>query len=319
MRAKVRSVKKARGKIMLAVLTVLVLAMAGGLPVRGSFGQGERYLSWAGSLQARAAETEKTKWVYDGAGLFSEEEAAALEKELSAMRADTGMDVVLVTTGDAGGKNAEQYADDFFDELGLGDSGAVGGILYLIDMDNRELYISTYKDAIRLLTDERIETMLEKGVSHLAAEDYAGCVGSLIRDTRQYYEAGIVAGQYNQDRDTGEIHYYQEKPQRRIRWYEVVLAVSVSAFCAGGVCWKVKKDYRMEKEQEMAAGHHLAYRADAGFRFQNQRDELKDSHITRQMIPRASSVGGRSGGHSGRSTTHVSGGGRVHGGGGRKF
>ncbi|MCI9281791.1 MAG: TPM domain-containing protein [Lachnospiraceae bacterium] len=313
-----KNVEKVIVKVRITVLTVLIL-LAFGLPVTGLFRSGERYFPWIGISQTWAAETAGGQWVYDQAGLFSEEEVAALEKELSAMQRDTGMDVVMVTTRDADGKTAEIYADDFFDELGLGDLRDAGGILYLIDMDNRELYISTYKEAIRLLTDERIEAMLEKGISHMAEGDYVGCADRLIRDTWQYYEAGIVDRQYNQDRDTGEIDYYKRKPQKKIHWYEAVLAVSVSAFCAGSICWKVKKDYQMEKEWKMAAGYHLAYRADAGFRFQNQRDELKDSHITRQRIPRVSSSGGRSGGHFGRSTTHVSGSGRVHGGGGRKF
>lgn len=273
-----------------------------------------------GGMPAMGAESDGEQRVYDQAGLFSAKEEVALEEELSSMRQETGMDVLLVTTKDAEGKSAEQYADDFYDRGGFGDAGERGAVLYLIDMDNRELYISTYQEAIRLLTDERIGVMLDHGVSYLASEDFVGCAEQLMQDTRKYYEQGIADGQYNQDRDTGEVSYYQEKPARSIRWYEALLALAVSAFCAGSVCRKVKRDYAMEKEWEMASGFHLAYRADAGFQFRNQRDELLDSHVTRQIIPRAHHSGGYGGsGHSGRSTTHRSGSGRVHGGGGRKF
>jgi uncharacterized protein len=299
-----------------------VLLAAGLLAlITGAFpGLGAAFAWLTGELPVWAAVKDDVRQrVYDRAGLFSDTEEEELESELSAMWEETGMDVVLVTTEDAQGKTAEQYADDFFDENGFGADGDSGGILYLIDMDNRELYISTYLKAIRFLTDERIDRMLDRGISRLGAGDFVGCAKLLLEDTREYYEQGIGHNQYNQDRDTGEIDYYQEKPKRSIRWYEALLALAVSAFCAGSVCRKVRRDYRMEKEQKLASGYYLSYRADAAFRFRDQRDELRDSHVTRQVIPRATSVRSAGGRSSGRSTTHTSGSGRVHGGGGRKF
>lgn len=297
-------------------------AVSGGGADKGLTGEkaSRQMYSQAGLLSdTKEGEPERRKRVCDQARLFSEAEEESLESELCAMWEETGMDVVLVTTEDAEGKTAEQYADDFYDENGFGADEDKGGILYLIDMDNRELYISTFSEAVRLLTDERIDRMLDRGISRLGAGDFAGCAKQLLEDTREYYRQGIEHNQYNQDRDTGAVDYYKEKPKRSIRWYEALLALAVSAFCAGSVCGKVRRDYRMEKEQKMASGYYLSYRADAAFRFRDQRDELRDSHVTRQMIPRATPVRSTGGGSSGRSTTHTSGSGRVHGGGGRKF
>lgn len=210
-----------------------VLLAAGLLAlITGVFpGAGAVFARLTGELPVWAAVKDDVRQrVYDQAGLFSDTEEEELESELSAMWEETGMDVVLVTTEDAQGKTAEQYADDFFDENGFGEDGDSGGILYLIDMDNRELYISTYLEAIRLLTDERIDRMLDRGISRLGAGDFVGCAKQLLEDTWEYYRQGIVHNQYNQDRDTGEIDYYQEKPKRSIRWYEALLALAVSAF-----------------------------------------------------------------------------------------
>lgn len=266
------------------------------------------------------AASEEEQRVYDQAGLFSSKERDELEQEIRELRESLGMDVALVTTENAGGKTAEQYADDFYDSYGFGAGEDYSGVLYLMDMDNRELYISTCGDMIRVLTDERIEDMLDNGIGYMGDQSYMKCAQRFLLDVRFWYEKGIEEDQYNIDRDTGEISWYQAKPKRSIRWYELLLAFGVSAFCAGSVCGKVKRDYAMNQERRQASNYYMAYRADAAFRFRNQNDVLSNSHITRQRIPKSTPVRSSGGsGHSGRSTTHRSSSGRSHGGGGRKF
>lgn len=264
------------------------------------------------------ADTKTDQRVYDKAGLFSEEEIQELEEEIKSLRETMNMDVALVTTSDAHGRTSERYADDFYDEMKLGMGEEDSGLLYLMDMDNRELYISTCGQMIRFLTDERVEDMLDNGIGYMGDGDYMGCARQLMQDTLRWYEKGIVKGQYNVDRDTGEISYYKGGHKRSIRWYEALLAAAVSGFCAGSVCLKVKNEYAMKEERKQASNYYMAYRADACFRFRDQRDVMKNSHVLRQVIPRTTHTGPGGSGHSGRSTTHSIGG-RSHGGGGRKF
>ncbi len=264
------------------------------------------------------ADTKSDQRVYDQAGLFSEEEVRKLEEEIQNLREDINMDVALVTILDAHGRTSERYADDFYDEMKIGTGEDASGLLFLMDMDNRELYISTCGQMIRLLTDERVEAMLDNAIGYMGDKDYVGCVRQLMEDTRQWYEKGIVKGQYNMDRDTGEISLYRGGRKRSIRWYEALIAAAVSAFCAGSVCLKVKKEYAMEDERRQASNYYMAYRADASFRFRDNRDVMKNSHVLRQVIPRSTYIGSGGSGSLGRSTTHRTGG-RSHGGGGRKF
>ena len=51
--------------------------------------------------------------------------------------------------------------DDFYDEHDFGIGSRRSGALLLIDMDNREAYISTKGYAITLYSDARIEAMLD--------------------------------------------------------------------------------------------------------------------------------------------------------------
>ena len=103
--------------------------------------------------------------VYDDAGLLTETQIEELNTQITAMKEKTGWDIFAVTTSDAQGKSAMAYADDFYDGLTTEDSD---GILVLIDMDNREIYLSTCGKAIRYLTDSRIDSILDDGFDHVS-------------------------------------------------------------------------------------------------------------------------------------------------------
>ncbi|MBP5793935.1 MAG: TPM domain-containing protein, partial [Spirochaetaceae bacterium] len=66
-------------------------------------------------------------------------------------------EAVIVTTSDAQGKSAEAYADDFYDENDFGTGSGKDGVLFLIDMDNRKIHVSTSGSMIDYLEDWRIE------------------------------------------------------------------------------------------------------------------------------------------------------------------
>ena len=80
--------------------------------------------------------------VFDDAMLFTEDEIIKLQTEVNNLSNDYNMDIVIVTTSDTDGKTSREYADDFFDYGGFGVGDNYDGILFLIDMDNREAYIS---------------------------------------------------------------------------------------------------------------------------------------------------------------------------------
>ncbi|MCI8886910.1 MAG: TPM domain-containing protein [Hungatella sp.] len=254
--------------------------------------------------------------VYDMAGLFTEEDIEELEQRIEGYRTQWDMDVVIVTTKDAQGRGSTAYADDFYDEGGFGQGKERDGILFLIDMDNRELTFSTCGRAVRIFTDERIGHMLD-GVYEGASEgDYRACADMFLSDAKRYVEAGIQGGQYNYDTETGKISVY-----RSIRWYEALLALAVSAFTAGAVCMGVKGRYAMEESRQQIKNLNMAYRAEARFAYDNRGDRLVNQFVTSRVIPRSTGGGHGGGGlsSSGRSSTHRSSGGRSHGGGSRKF
>lgn len=280
-------------------------------------------LSMMWTVSARAADAApdagNDRRVYDMAGLLTPKEIQGFEQTISEYRNRMKLDLVVVTTNDSEGKTAQEYADDFYDQGGFGYGKKKNGVLFLIDMDTRQLYVSTGGDVIRLLSDKRIDKILDNTYEYVREEDYAGSVDVFLKDVSDDYKKGIESGQYNYDTETGAISVH-----RSIRWYEALLALGVSAFVAAGACKSVVHQYGMKKEHDHAAGYLMAYRADSKFLYQNEADQLLNKSVSTMILPRSSNRfggGGFGGGgaSSGSSSTHTSSGGSTHGGGGRGF
>ena len=262
--------------------------------------------------------------VFDQAGLFSETEIIQLEEKIAQCRKSTKMDVVIVSAYADGDRSAEEYADDYYDYGGFGVGKKASGVLLLYYMDGPgqpggECYISTAGTMINMLTDERIESILDDVYGNLGNRDFAGATECFLEDVKVYVKEGVESGQYTYDRDTGEIVRYHS-----IRLYEVAIAMVIAGILAGSVCLDIKKRYAMKQSSREVSNSLQAYRADCAFHFSVAGDKMINKYVRSIPIPRNTSSGSGGRGHSGsssagRSTIHTSSSGRSHGGGGRRF
>ena len=262
--------------------------------------------------------------VFDQAGLFSETEIIQLEEKIAQCRKSTKMDVVIVSAYADGERSAEEYADDYYDYGGFGVGKKASGVLLLYYMDGPgqlggECYISTLGTMINMLTDERIESILDDVYGDLGNRDFAGATEHFLEDVKAYVKEGVESGQYTYDRDTGEIVRYHS-----IRLYEVAIAMVIAGILAGSVCLDIKKRYAMKQSSREVSNSLQAYRADCAFHFSVAGDKMVNKYVRSVPIPRNTSSGSGGRGHSGsssagRSTIHTSSSGRSHGGGGRRF
>lgn len=245
--------------------------------------------------------------VYDDAGLLSDEEQQALSEAVTGVEQTTGWEIFAVTTDDAQGKTTREYADDFYDTNAAGDDG----IVFLIDMDNREVTISTAGEAIYYLNDDRIDNILDNCYGYVVDGEYAECFSSMLNDAEAYYDKGIPSNAHTYDEETGKVHYYHVLTAGEIL-FSVVLAAAVFAAIFFGITGK----YRLK----FGGGYQYDYHAFGKVNLSNQEDRFVNEVVTHRRI-QTSSSGGSSGGssHSGRSTVHHSSSGRSHGGGSRKF
>ena len=262
--------------------------------------------------------------VFDQAGLFSETEIIQLEEKIAQCRKSTKMDVVIVSAYADGERSAEEYADDYYDYGGFGVGKKASGVLLLYYMDGPgqpggECYISTTGTMINMLTDERIESILDDVYGDLGNRDFAGAAEHFLEDVKAYVKEGVESGQYTYDRDTGEIVRYHS-----IRLYEVAIAMVIAGISAGSVCLDIKKRYAMKQSSREVSNSLQAYRADCAFHFSVAGDKMVNKYVRSVPIPRNTSSGSGGRGHSGsssagRSTIHTSSSGSSHGGGGRRF
>ena len=275
---------------------------------------------WADQTGAVSGQTR----VFDQAGLFSETEIIQLEEKIAQCRKSTKMDVVIVSAYADGERSAEEYADDYYDYGGFGVGKKASGVLLLYYMDGPgqpggECYISTAGTMINMLTDERIESILDDVYGDLGNRDFAGATEHFLEDVKAYVKEGVESGQYTYDRDTGEIVRYHS-----IRLYEVAIAVVIAGILAGSVCLDIKKRYAMKQSSREVSNSLQAYRADCAFCFSVAGDKMVNKYVRSVPVPRNTSSGSGGRGHSGsssagRSTIHTSSSGRSHGGGGRRF
>lgn len=275
---------------------------------------------WADQTGAVSGQTR----VFDQAGLFSETEIIQLEEKIAQCRKSTKMDVVIVSAYADGERSAEEYADDYYDYGGFGVGKKASGVLLLYYMDGPgqpggECYISTTGTMINMLTDERIESILDDVYGDLGNRDFAGAAEHFLEDVKAYVKEGVESGQYTYDRDTGEIVRYHS-----IRLYEVAIAMVIAGISAGSVCLDIKKRYAMKQSSREVSNSLQAYRADCAFCFSVAGDKMVNKYVRSVPIPRNTSSGSGGRGHSGsssagRSTIHTSSSGRSHGGGGRRF
>lgn len=137
-------------------------------------------LTGLGALeQAYLLETRPSTRLMDEAELLSKEEARAVELELQALARDHGKDIFVVTGTNNPEPSAEQFAETFYRRPFMGDIDRTGLIL-VIDMGRREMYVKTFGAEIERL-QAHIDPILDAMAEDLSAENPAGAIATFIK------------------------------------------------------------------------------------------------------------------------------------------
>ncbi len=231
--------------------------------------------------------------VIDNADLLTEAEESTLENAASKLRA-RGYDVVILTmTGGYGGKGVTAYADDYFDHNGYGIGSDHTGVLFLVNMTERDLYISTSGKAIRVLTDRGIDMLLDTLTPHFSDGEYYNGFKLLLSELDYYvtaYENGTPVGTASSNDYLGA----------------AAVCLVIGFIIAVLIMLGIKRGMNTARLSRDAV---YAINRDS-FKLSRQRDIYLYSRTRR--IPRSDPS-------SSGSSTHRSSSGRSHGGGGRKF
>ncbi len=254
--------------------------------------------------------------VYDDADLFTAQEESQLEDTIAQLRESTSLDLVIVTVQGTGGKDVQTYADDFYDAGGFGVGSDYSGALLLIDMGASEVAISTCGSCIGLLSDTRIDAMLDSIVGYLSQRNFLGAGKDFLEKIRGY------SAQNNALSGPSE---KEPQPVQAKSWLRALgIAFPISLGLGGLVVWILYLSTGKSGKRDVRP---RSYRHSSFLDLSYKNERLIDKRVITRRIPRPQNTdsfgsGRVHGGGSrsfGGSSTHMSSSGRSHGGGSRKF
>ena len=92
--------------------------------------------------------------VKDYLDYLTDDEESELQEAIDSVRTGYNLDVVIVITDDTEGKSSKDFADDYYDYNGHGVGSDSSGLLMLINMAEREVWISTTGKAIDIFRQQ---------------------------------------------------------------------------------------------------------------------------------------------------------------------
>lgn len=243
----------------------------------------------------------------DQAGLLKESEAAEIEEQVKQLEEETGWDLMAVTISDSQGMNAVAYGEQWLDQHMAGEDG----VICLIDMDNREIVLSSTGEARYYMTDDRKEQIFDDAYPKVSNEEYGAALSVMLDGVETYYRSGVPKGSHLYDENTGEVMKYEDTHCKLTA--AEILAAAAAALAAGGITIGVIiGSYRLK-----FGGYKYPIEKNGTVNLNRKEDVFINQIVTHRHIPRNDDSS--KGGGTGRSTVHTGSGGRSFSSGSRKF
>ena len=255
----------------------------------------------------KTPKVDESEKIYDFANLLSETEEQKLYQEVVKVIDQQNLDMVVVTISENNKRNAEAYADDFYDYNYFGKGSTYDGILMLIDMDNREVYISTTGKAQLIYDDARINKMLDVIQPKLSSTNYYSAVYSFIQDSNRYANAGIPKSNENSsiDKNGNYISGGSRNENIVVSIFKILLFPTIITIIVIAIGCSTHRNVKIATLAKV-------YLKKGSVHVNRKEDQFIRSATNTVRRSSSSSSGGG-------SSTHHSSSGRSHGGGGRRF
>ena len=310
--------------IKISVFMGILILAAGIFPEAFGIG-GYSFISYAkGSYSVDDSHYDDTEAkIYDGADLFTDSEEGELQESLVSTAKRIKLDLVIVTTDYNRGKDSLLYASDFYDDNGFGyDYDCGSGVILLIDMDNREVAIST-SGVCRVYLDSMTDDMVDDIAPYLSDREYMKAARYFINRVSSLalealddddYEDAFEAW-YSSDHSSisAQNDFYDKYiPQENFftTFKNPLIDIAIALVIAGVVVLIMRSSSNTGStinERTYMEGGHINLRV--------RHDQFTHTTTKKRKIETNNSTG-KGGGHGGG---HVSSSGHSHGGSSRKF
>lgn len=135
-------------------------------------------------MKVSAAETSDagvTQHIYDKAGLLTSSEAEELEQKCIDSGDAAGIEIMILTHNDSSANYAEDYIEDFEDQLPVGDR-----VYLLVDMYNRTVFMEGYGLAETYIHSKRIDLIIDEITPYLSDGNYYDAFSIYIERSAGY-------------------------------------------------------------------------------------------------------------------------------------
>lgn len=235
--------------------------------------------------------SESSQHIYDFANLLTETEKEELENFTEEYNGVRDVEFLLLTTNDTEGKGIVTYMGDFFDQW-ADDTGQENAIVFTIDIDKRDLYLSGFGTGKTYLDNERIDMVLDQITSHMIDGNYIEAFRDTVMISSEYmeYRPGV-------------------SPENILFkwWFQVAISVILAAVIVGVMAYN---------SGGRVTTNTRTYFDQTNSRMNSKRDRFRNKTVTKRRKPSNNKKSGGGGGFGGGGTT---GGGRSFSGGGRSF
>lgn len=246
------------------------------------------FISVIGTSAYRVYAGEVTPRIVDDADVLTAEEETKLREKLDEIRERQNFDVIINTINGGDYDSIRDYADDYFDynrfSTESSNSKLNDGVVLVVDYATRDFYISTSGKGIKIINDDKRESIQDEFVSYLSNGDaYKGFdtfADLCDKAVSQYYSKKLIINMGG----------------------SVIPALLLALI----VCNVLTSQLKTVRKQHKADNYALKN----SFYVREAQDFFLYKNLVRTRIEKSSSSGG--GTHTGRS-------GNSHGGGGGKF
>lgn len=127
------------------------------------------------------------QYVYDRAGLLTNDEVAHLEQLAEKLSAEREIAFIILTTNDTNGQYIKDYMSYFVDNNRVGYESSLGSTAIIaLDMANRDVYLGGFGKGEEYLDDNRLTKIRQKVTPLLSEGDYEGAFERFIEQSHYY-------------------------------------------------------------------------------------------------------------------------------------
>lgn len=173
-----------------------------------------------------------------------------------------------------------------------------------------EVAVSTTGYGIRLLSDARIDKILDAVVEHLAEGEAAQAAQAFLNMVTDYASQDVSQSQ-NGFQAEGKVPSQQKKSFLKAAVQALPISLIIGIVSVGAIYLACGRSGKSEVRPK-------SYRYYSSLQLSRKEDRLVDKHVSTRRLPRNNPPPG-AGRSFGGSSTHSSSSGRIHGGGSRSF